>query len=104
MCIRIYERGVALGMASNNIRPLKLLGSLYLNDTHKIQTLGTLYIAQHHAFRCLQSFWFKRLSNSANASICVDFTDVDFSELCTGKSAGVSYKQRCFSAQSRFDA
>ena len=38
-----------LGMASNNIRPLEFLGSLYLNDTHKIRTLGTLYIAQRHA-------------------------------------------------------
>ena len=38
-----------LGMASNNMRPLQFLGSLYLNDTHKIHTLGPPHIAQHHA-------------------------------------------------------
>ena len=38
------------GMASNNIRPLKFLASLYLNGTYKIWTLGTLYIAQRHAY------------------------------------------------------
>ena len=46
----IHFAHIPLGMASNNIRPLKFLGSLYLNDTHKIWTLGTLYIAQHHAY------------------------------------------------------
>ena len=38
-----------LGMASNNMRPLQFLGSLYLNDTHKIHTLGPPHIAQRHA-------------------------------------------------------
>ena len=28
----------------------ELLGSLYLNDTHKILTLGPPYIAQRHAY------------------------------------------------------
>ena len=33
------------------MRPLQFLGSLYLNDTHKIHTLGPPHIAQHHAYK-----------------------------------------------------
>ena len=44
VCTQLLPR-LPVGMTFNNIWPLKLLGSLYLNDTHKIQTLSTLYIA-----------------------------------------------------------
>ena len=36
------------------MRPLQFLGSLYLNDTHKIHTLGPPHIAQHHAYAHVQ--------------------------------------------------
>ena len=43
------EHSNNVGMASNNMRPLQFLGSLYVNNTHKIHTLGPPHIAQHHA-------------------------------------------------------
>ena len=60
MCSRVWDKRQyhsPLGMASNNMQPLHFLGSLYLNDTHKIHTLGPPHIAQHHAYSpCFEEY------------------------------------------------